>query len=49
MSMPNTFTKISDWLNSGEYSSDVDELRTAIMRQAAQSNSESTTALIFEK
>lgn len=40
---------ITDWLNSGEYSSDIDELRTSIMKQAAQSNSESTTALIFEK
>lgn len=47
--MPDVSTKINDWLNSGEYFSDVDELRTSIMRQAAQSNSESTTALVFEK
>lgn len=47
--MPNTLAKINDWLNSGEYSSEIDELRTSIMKQAAQSNSESTTALIFEK
>jgi len=47
--MPNKLAKINDWLNSGEYSSNIDELRTSIMKQAAQSNSESTTASIFEK
>ena len=47
--MANPLATITDWLNSGEYSSDIDELRTSIMKQAAQSNSESTTALIFEK
>ncbi len=41
--------KVTNWLNSGEYSSDIDELRTSIMKQAAKSNSESTTASIFEK
>ena len=41
--------KITEWLNSGEYVSDVDELRTSIMKQSAKSNSESTTATIFEK
>ncbi len=41
--------KLTEWLNSGEYISDVDELRTSIMKQSAKSNSESTTATIFEK
>ena len=41
--------KISDWLNSGEYLSDLNELRTSIMRDCSISNSESTTATIFEK
>ena len=41
--------KISDWLNSGEYLSDLNELRTSIMRDCSISNSEATTATIFEK
>lgn len=41
--------KVNEWLNSGEYISDVDELRTSIMKQSAKSNSESTTANIFER
>ena len=41
--------KITDWVNSGEYISDIAELRTSIMREAANSNSEATTANIFEK
>lgn len=40
---------VLDWLDSGEYKSDIDELRTKIMRDCAQSNSESTTASIFER
>ncbi len=40
---------VLDWINSGEYKSDIDELRTTIMRDCAQSNSESTTASIFER
>ena len=40
--------KVTDWLNSGEYVSDLDGLRTSIMKQAAKSNSEATTATIFE-
>lgn len=41
--------KIIDWLNSSEYLSDLNELRTSIMRDCSISNSESTTATIFEK
>lgn len=37
-----------NWLNSGEYLSDIDEMRTTIMRESKVSNSESTTASIFE-
>ena len=40
---------VLDWFNSGEYKSNIDELRTSIMRGCKQSNSESSTALIFEK
>ncbi len=40
--------KISDWLNSGEYLSELNELRTSIMRDCSISNSESTTATTFE-
>lgn len=40
---------VLDWLNSGEYQSDIDELRTTIMRECALANSESTTALKFEQ
>lgn len=41
--------KVNEWLNSGEYISDVDELRTSIMKQSAQSSNESTTANVFER
>ncbi len=41
--------KISSWLNSGEYMTDIDQLRTNIMKASATSNSESTTASIFER
>lgn len=41
--------RLTEWLNSGEYVSDVDELRTSIMKQSAKSNSESTTANVFER
>ena len=41
--------KVNEWLNSGEYISDVDELRTSIMKQSAKSNSEATTANVFER
>lgn len=40
--------KTTEWLNSGEYAADIDELRTSIMKQSSQSNNEATTASIFE-
>jgi len=47
--MDNIFTKnINDWLDSGEYLVDIDDMRTRIMKESANSNSESTTASIFE-
>lgn len=47
--MNTTSTKIIEWLNSGEYIADIDEMRTNIMRDSISSNSESTTASIFER
>ncbi len=47
--MLNKSKKINDWINSGEYISDIADLRTSIMKEAANSNSEATTAAIFEK
>ena len=41
--------KINEWLNSGEFSSEIDELRTSILRQSSLSKNEATTASIFEK
>lgn len=41
--------KVNEWLNSGEYISDIDEIRTSIMKQSSKSNSESTTANVFER
>ena len=41
--------KVNEWLNSGEYISDVDELRTSIMKQSAKSNSEATTAMFLKE
>ena len=47
--MENLFSKeINEWLNSGEYLVDIDEMRTKIMKESAMSNSESTTASVFE-
>lgn len=40
--------EINEWINSGEYLVDIDEMRTRIMKQSTMSNSESTTASIFE-
>ena len=40
--------KVNEWLNSGEYLTDINELRTEIMRDSSLSNSEATTAAIFE-
>lgn len=37
-----------EWLNSGEYLTEIDEMRTTIMRESKVSNSESETASIFE-
>ena len=42
-------TKIDNWLNSGEYLSQLNNMRTAIMKDIASSESESETASIFEK
>ena len=47
--MDNKFAKnINEWIDSGEYLVDIDETRTRIMKESANSNSESTTASIFE-
>ena len=47
--MENLFSKeINEWLNSGEYLVDIDDMRTRIMKESAMSNSESTTASVFE-
>jgi SAM-dependent methyltransferase len=43
------YNSITNWLNSGEYRTDIDDMRTTIMRDARNSNSESTTASIFER
>lgn len=40
--------EINEWINSGEYLVNIDEMRTRIMKQSTMSNSESTTASIFE-
>ena len=40
--------KTIQWLNSGEYLAEIDEMRTTIMRESQQSKSESQTASIFE-
>ena len=39
---------IVEWINSGEYKVAIDEMRTTIMRECKTSNSESSTASIFE-
>ncbi len=44
-----TVKKINNWINSGEYLTDIDKLRTDIMKESATSNSEATTASIFER
>lgn len=44
----NNQKKVNEWLNSGEYLTDINELRTEIMRDSSLSNSEATTAAIFE-
>lgn len=40
--------KITQWLNSGEYQTDIDSVLTNIIRGAENSTSEAETALIFE-
>ncbi len=44
-----TVKKINSWVNSGEYLTDIDRLRTDIMKESATSNNEATTASIFER
>lgn len=39
---------ITEWLNSGAYKSSINEMRTILMRECNLSNSESSTASIFE-
>lgn len=46
--MNTTSVNIIEWLNSGEYLTEIDEMRTTIMRESKASNSESETASIFE-
>ena len=41
--------KIDNWLNSDEYFSQLDDMRTAIIRGTSSAKSESETASIFEK
>ena len=41
-------TKIENWLNSGEYISQLNNMRTSIMKDVSTSKSESETASIFE-
>ena len=40
-------TKIENWLNSGEYISQLNNMRTSIMKDVSTSKSESETASIF--
>ena len=41
-------TKIENWLNSGEYISQLNNMRTSIMKDVSTSKSESETASVFE-
>lgn len=41
--------KINNWLNSGEYLSQLNNMRTSIIKDVSASKSESETASIFEK
>ena len=41
-------SQISNWLNSGEYKSQIDSLLTKIVRDCEHSNSEAHTSSIFE-
>lgn len=42
-------SKISDWFNSGEFSADINNALTSIIRKAEASNTESETSSIFER
>lgn len=44
-----TIKNVNNWINSSEYLTDIDKLRTDIMKEASTSNSEATTASIFER
>lgn len=48
INMNKEYNKINEWLNSGEYISDIDDMRTTIMRNCMMSENEATTASIFE-
>lgn len=41
-------SQISNWLNSGEYKSQIDSLLTKIVRDCEHSDSEAHTSSIFE-
>ena len=41
--------RIEKWINSGEFLSQLDDMRTSIMKEVIISNSEAETASIFEK
>lgn len=41
--------KVTEWLDSDEYWNDIDQMRTAIMRDASHAENEATTASIFER
>ena len=41
--------KVTEWLDSDEYWTDIDKMRTAIMRDASHAENEATTASIFER
>ena len=42
------YSKISNWLRSGEYHSQIDSVLTKIIRECENSNSEADTASVFE-
>lgn len=45
----NKYKKSTDWLNSSEYISDIESLANEIVRECEHSNSEATTASVFER
>lgn len=46
--MTKNVKKALEWLNSGEYLAEIDEMRTTVMKESKSSKSESATASIFE-